>query len=363
MYFFRGNTYFLERINQKIRRLPRLSKRLWLAVELLLFASARILRRVVTLDPSMNPLSERAPIPNPADFAPLAPDAIPSDAPDETPTLNAKLWLVPLAVLMLAQIGPQFLPIPNLATAVIGVTLLTLVFVGAVVAFSLGMARQKFALPMLFGGCAVSAVLYRLADAALAHSRWGSVGQSVTLLLLGTFFGLLVARIIRHANMLGPIGAMVALIDIWGVLFGGIVSQLLTNKHTQNVAHHAMASGPKLGAAASKFHLELPAIGIGDYLFLALFLGVLVRFRMNWRASAIWMWAGVSLALLAIVLLPFVPALPGLLFLGAGAVLPNLRYFKFTREERFALLYAGVFVLILTVGLYFGLTAMLHQKS
>jgi len=105
----------------------------------------------------------------------------------------------------------------------------------------------------------------------------------------------------------------------------------------------------------------LPAIGIGDYLFLALFLGVLVRFGMNWRASAIWMWAGVSLALLAIELLPFVPALPGLLFLGLGAVVPNLRYFQFTREERFALLYAGIFVLLLTVGLYFGLTSMLPK--
>jgi len=310
----------------------------------------------------MNPLPERAPISNPADFAPLAPVATPADAPDETPSPDAKLWMVPLAVLLLAQIGPQFLPVPNLTTAILGVTLLTLVFIGAVVAYSLGMARQKFGLPMLLGGCAISAVLYRGADALLAHSRWGGVGQSVTLLLLGTFFGLLVARIIRHANMLGPIGAMVALIDIWGVLFNGIVSQLLTNKHTQGIAHHAMASGPKLGAASSKFHLALPDIGIGDYLFLALFLGVLVRFRMNWRASAIWMWAGVSLALLAIVLIPGVPPLPGLLFLGAGAVLPNLRYFVFTREERFALLYAGVFVLILTIGLYFGLTAMLHQK-
>jgi len=310
----------------------------------------------------MNPPSKNPPIANPRDFAPVEAAPVPAGAPDETPSPDAKLWLAPLAVLLLTQIGPQFLPIPNLAAAIIGVTLLTLVFIGAVVAFSLGMARQKFPLPIILGGCALSAVLYRGADALLAHSRWGGVGQSVTLLLLGTFFGLLVARIIRHANMLGPIGAMVALIDIWGVLFGGIVSQLLANKHTQAVAHHAMASGPKLGAATSKFHLELPAIGIGDYLFLALFLGVLVRFRMNWRASAVWMWAGVSLALLTIVLVPQVPALPGLLFLGAGAVLPNLRYFVFTREERFALLYAGVFVLILTVGLYFGLSAMLPKK-
>ena len=122
-----------------------------------------------------------------------------------------------------------------------------------------------------------------------------------------------------------------------------------------------MAGGPKLGAATARFHLQLPDIGIGDYLFLALFLGALVRFGMNWRASALWMWALVSLALLLIILPTGIPALPGLLFLGLGAVLPNLRYFQFTREERFALLYAGVFVLLLTVALYFGLTSMLHK--
>jgi len=323
--------------------------------------SAPDLHRGVTLDPAMNPSPELPPISDPKDFSRVQAGAAVPETPDETPALNPKLWLVPLAVLLAVQLGAPFLPVPNVATAVALVVPLTLVYIAGVVAFSLGMARQKFPLPVVLGGCALSAVLYRGTDALLAHSRWGGIAQSFTLLLVATFFGLLVARLIRHANMIGPIGVMVALIDIWGVLFGGIVSQLLANKHTQNVASHAMAKGPTLGAASAKFSLELPAVGIGDYLFLALFLGVLVRFRMNWRASAVWMWAGVSLALLAIVLIPQVPPLPGLLFLGAGAVLPNLRYFVFTRDERFALLYAGVFVLILTVGLYFGLTAMLPK--
>jgi len=314
----------------------------------------------------VNPTSNRPPLPDPARNQPtdVAPPA-PQPAPDDAPAPDAKLWLLPLAVLALVQFGAPLLPVPNIAVVLVDVTLLTLIYVGGVVAFSLGIARQKWPLPVVLAGCAASALVYKVAQVALASSPFGGQAQSFALLFVGTFFGLLVARIIRHANMIGPIGVMVALIDIWGVMFGGIVSQLLTNKATQHVAQHAMASGPRLGAAGAKFaglpNLSLPAIGIGDFLFLALFLGVLVRFRMNWRASALWMWAGVSLALLAIVLLPFVPALPGLLFLGAGAVLPNLRYFQFTREERFALLYAGVFVLLLTGALYFGLTSMLPK--
>jgi hypothetical protein len=162
--------------------------------------------------------------------------------------------------------------------------------------------------------------------------------------------------------MIGPIGAAIALIDIWGVLFGGIVSQLMTNKATQPLAEKAMAAGPKLGAASAArtgFSISLPAIGVGDFLFIALLLSVLVNLAMNWQKSARLMWILVCFALLSIQFLPFFPALPGLLFIGAAAVLPNWKYFTFTRDERFALLYAGIFVLILTIGLYFGFKSML----
>ncbi len=288
--------------------------------------------------------------------------ATPVAVPDDSPTPDAKLWLGPLALLALIQFGAPLMPVSSLGAAVVGVVLLTVLYVAGVVLFSLGMARQRFALPVVLAGCALSAIIYKAIERGALHSRLAAPAHSLALLLLATFFGLLVSRLIRHANMIGPIGVMVALIDIWGVLFGGIVSQLLTNKATKGLAHAAMASGPKLGAAGAKFGLALPDVGLGDYLFLALFLGLLVRFGMNWRASAWWMGAGICAALLAITLLPFVPALPGLLFIGLGAVLPNLRYFTFTRDERFALLYAGVFVVILTIALYFGLTAMLPHK-
>jgi hypothetical protein len=52
-----------------------------------------------------------------------------------------------------------------------------------------------------------------------------------------------------------------------------------------------------------------------------------------------------------------------LLFIAAAVVLPNWKYFRFTREEQFALLYAGIFVLILTVALYFGFKAALPTSD
>ncbi|BCM89443.1 hypothetical protein IAD21_01289 [Abditibacteriota bacterium] len=283
--------------------------------------------------------------------------------PSRDASANFKSWLGPLLLLAVLQFGAPFVPIPSVPVAIAGIIVLTLLYVAGVVGFALGVARQQWSLPVLVAGFVGCGLAYGVTQYLARSFSLTYALQNFALLGLGTFFGILISRMIRHANMIGPIGVMVALIDIWGVLFGGIVSQLLTNKSTQGIAGHVMGHGPRLGAASSKFHLALPDIGIGDYLFLALFLGAIVHFGMNWRASAIWMWAGVSVALLAIVLLPFVPALPGLLFLGAGAVLPNLKYFQFTREEKFALLYAGIFVVVLTIGLYIGFTSMLPKDQ
>ncbi len=304
-----------------------------------------------------------------------------------TRTNRPWLWLLFLAAVNL--LGP-FLPIPNAPAALLGTIAFTVVYVGGVIAFALGVARRKLSIGSALIWLGISALawiavvygafpLVRGAIRATIENgtrpetalRFGYLAllptlQSLALLCVATFAGSLLARLIRYPNMLGPIGAAVALIDIWGVLFGGIVSQLLTNKATQPIAAKAMTAGPKLGAASAArtgYSIELPAIGVGDFLFIALFLSVLVNLAMNWRTSARLMWVLVSLALLSIQLLPFVPFLPGLLFIGAAAVLPNWKYFIFTREERFALLYSGIFVLILTVGLYFGFSSALAKTK
>ncbi len=280
------------------------------------------------------------------------------------------------------------MPIPSALAAVAGGTLLTLIYVGAVIAFALGIARQKLpvSVALLWLGLSVLVwlgveygmwPLVRRAFRAIAENGGAPTAsqqmalsftetlQDLALFCGATLAGTLLARLIRHANMIGPIGAAIALIDIWGVLFGGIVSQMLTNKATQPLANKAMTAGPSLGGASrakTGFSIALPSIGVGDFLFIALLLSVLVNLSMNWRTSARLMWVLVCFALLSIQFLPFFPALPGLLFIGAAAVLPNWKFFTFTREERFALLYAGIFVLLLTVGLYFGFQAALPSK-
>ena len=306
----------------------------------------------------------------------------PESAPAKT--LNP-FWI--LLFIFALNLALPFLPVPNIFAAIGFNIALTLVYVGAVVLFALGVARRQWKGWVVTIGLALSVVAWlaveygalpvvgefarfaretgaRPSTLQLLALGYVQTLQDVALLCGAVFAGNLLSRGIRAPNMLGPIGAVIALIDIWGVLFGGIVSQLLANKATQGVAAKAMSSGPQIGAvgaARPEFSIPLPAIGVGDFLFLALLLGIIVMHRMNWRTPAWAIWLLVSGALLSITFLPFIPALPGLLFIGAGAVLPNLKFFTYTRDEKFALLYAGVFVLVLTVALYFGFRAMLPK--
>jgi hypothetical protein len=168
--------------------------------------------------------------------------------------------------------------------------------------------------------------------------------------MTAAFGGSLVALLVRTANMLGPVCAVVAMIDIWGVLFGGIVAQMI--EKAPALTEKMTASAPAIGAAtASKFVIQPVQIGMGDYLFLGLVFAALHAHNLNWRTTLRWMIGLIVFALWLI--LAGVPHLPGLLFIGLATAIPNWKYFEYSREEKFALLYAGVFVLILTVGLYF----------
>ncbi len=306
---------------------------------------------------------------NPEPVAPATPSKF-----DALLKLNPFCWLLFIFALNIAL---PFLPISNLIVAVVSNIVLTLIYVGAVVLFALGIARREWSLPITLAAFAVSVLAWLLVQNGLlplvASGLHRGVKPSMTqvlgltsavtaqdmaLLCAATFAGVSLARMIRTPNMLGPIGGIIAVIDIWGVLFGGPVSKIMASEAAKPVTEAAMTTGPQIGAigaARPEFAIPLPQIGVGDFLFLALLLGIIVIHRMNWRTPAWTTWLLVSGALLSITFLPFFPALPGLLFIGAGAVLPNLKYFTYTRDEKFALLWAGVLVLVMTVGIHFGL--------
>ena len=309
-------------------------------------------------------------------------------AAPETPLLfEPLLWLILVFALGIAL---PFLPVPSLALAILGGVVLTALYVTCIVFFAVSATRSQakigvvvalflfslalWALMQFWALGKIGALFYEIGiqNAQPTMAQWllrvaASTLGDVALISAATLGGSLVARLIRAPNMLGPLCAMIALIDIWGVLFGGIVAQLMAKAPTASAA--AMASLPQAGAIAAatgarSFPIPLPNIGAGDYLFLGLLFCALQNLDMNWRGAMKWTIPLVTVTLLLVASgLPFATMLPGLLPIGLGAAIPNRRFFRFTREENFAMLYAGIFVIILSIGLYFFVTSQLPPDA
>lgn len=300
------------------------------------------------------------------------------------------LWLGALAALSLLT---PYIPVHSQATALIGTVLSTFWYVWFVVRLASGAGRffnapSERPLWQILAWCALAIVLWALSEfvakpflqaiitqfeqqEAALPPAWRLIGivnytlRPLMLVAGAACGGVALSRLVRYPNMLGPLAGVAALIDIWGVLLGGIVSKLLTSPTTAPLAAKAMAPLPTVGgghAGAGGGGLSIASVGTGDFLFLGLFFGVLWAHSMNARAAERWTTPLVTLALLAIAL-GLIPFLPGLLFIGLGAAIPNLKYLRYTREENFALLYAAILVALLTAGLYFAISSQLKEPE
>jgi hypothetical protein len=290
------------------------------------------------------------------------------------------LWLGVLAILGLTM---PFVPVSSPALALEGAVAATIVHVIAAVLFAATATRrprETLRLAVL-GALALGlwaalrfaiepAILAAIADAIKDSGHDAQTSQIFAIVALETVVnlalmgaavwgGAVVARLITAPNMLGPVCAIVALIDVWGVLFQGILHQIMAA--LPEASSKAMASVPAVGAAskaAAAYAIAPVSIGAGDYLFLGLLFAALHLNQMNWRGALKLTTPLIVLALLGVLIGPL-PMLPGLLFIGLGVAIPNWKYFDYTREEKFALLYAGLFVIVLTAALYFGVKSVL----
>jgi hypothetical protein len=174
---------------------------------------------------------------------------------------------------------------------------------------------------------------------------------SVCVILLAGFFGRLVGRIIREANLLLVVTVVAAGIDLWGVYWGP-VGQMTSTEGGRALAEQLSAAIPGAAVAARAGLPVLAGIGIGDFLFLAIFFSVLRRLRMNQRAT---FWAVFAIMTLAPAffllgdLLPIAENLPGLPFIAAGTIIANWKHFAFSRQEKRSLL-SGAIIILAVIG-------------
>lgn len=158
-----------------------------------------------------------------------------------------------------------------------------------------------------------------------------------------------IGRVIRHPNTLLA-GAGFAIFFDFVVVTMGTVRQLMDKGSTIIAAASIGAGSPTLPSVmGSRMYRILSSVTIGpaDVLFLALFFAAVYLLRLSGRATFAIMFGLLALAL-ALVEMTAWPV-PALMPMGAAVLIANARHAAFTKEEKVALLWGGLFALVCAV--------------
>jgi hypothetical protein len=161
--------------------------------------------------------------------------------------------------------------------------------------------------------------------------------HQLSLMLLAVFMGVTVSYIIREPNILLPVTLVAALVDFWNVYIGPLGHIVATKPGIVNAVTVQMPA-PVPG-------MPIPMIGMGDFVFLALYMSVVYRFGLNVRGTFWWGYALLTLTMLAV--LGPVGAVPALVPMAIAVIAANIRRIHLRRDELLATIFVGVIALAL----------------
>ena len=165
------------------------------------------------------------------------------------------------------------------------------------------------------------------------------------------FFGILLSRIVREANVLLPVALVAMPIDYLGAMTPiGFTQNAVA--HNPGLVRALSVPVPAVGGGAHHHGALHPIgfIGPGDALFMAFFFAVALRLNLNVRGTFWWMY-GLLTATMLLVLFTEVNV-AALVPMGLAVLIANGRAFKLKREEVFATVYATGLILVLVTGFY-----------
>jgi hypothetical protein len=293
--------------------------------------------------------------------------ALAADAPNppETPEA-ASAWLPPLLVgfgyLLFWQIAPR------IRSDALGAMLVSTVIGLSLIIWFTALFARSFRTPAALGiNFLLSAAVIIPFQVMIVTGRplppwtWLMAIPGLPHLLLvwlAASLGALLSFLLRGANMIPPIAAVLALVDIWTVLLGGPVQKIMQSQNpTAKAITRAMTvqlPRPRPTGAS-----PIPAnlvVGFADFLFIAFFVAAISRFVSGRRVYSKMLWTlVVVLSLYMLIVFIYGSNLPALLPLSVVMIALNWRHFHYDRSEAFALLYAALFIVLIAGGFwYFG---------
>ena len=210
---------------------------------------------------------------------------------------------------------------------------------------SIGVILPSILIPLLFNLAPSLPIWARLAIPFrtyrnLLHAVPGVDG--LIMVAAAVSIGVAISRLVKEFKMLLPIAVMLALVDLYVVFGGGLVTQA---QHGNAAAAHLMNSLtvklPTAHPAQGVAPMQL-AVGFADYLFIGLFFGCFASFRVPAKRTFTVLF--ITLALYMTVVAFKNIALPALVPIAVVVVGMHLKRFNYKRDELFALLYAGLIV-------------------
>ncbi|MER3403145.1 MAG: hypothetical protein C4336_09375 [Armatimonadota bacterium] len=167
------------------------------------------------------------------------------------------------------------------------------------------------------------------------HVLWR--GISGYFLILGAVgLGALVSWVVREKNLLVPAIPLAAAIDTLTVFAPKGAVRQIAEKAPEVIekASVAITASPTAVGEVTQI-VPIALIGVGDFVFLTLYLACLYRFGLRVRATAIGLFAVLWLYLM-VVAVGIMPALPGLVPMAVVVLAVNWREFQLSRQEKLA---------------------------
>jgi len=164
--------------------------------------------------------------------------------------------------------------------------------------------------------------------------------------LLGAAVGVLLSRLLRSANMIPPAAAALAVVDIWTVLLGGPVQNVM-QRGTQQAQRTVEAMTVRLPAPTTGA-APIAVVGFADFLFMAFFVAALCRFagdKIGYRRTVPSLIVLLSAYMVVVLVTGW--SLPALVPMAVVVVALHWRQFRYERSELFAMLYAAILVVAL----------------
>jgi hypothetical protein len=247
-----------------------------------------------------------------------------------------------IAIVGIAQVGahPAYV---GMMIALISIAALMLVQIAFVASFTrLQMRISRSALLMVPGLAIIVMIGFLPRLGLLPHSIPALVAlrvlRDLSLMLLAVSFGYTLSFLVKAPNVLLPAGVCAALVDFWGVNWGPLSRMLVSHPDVVAAASVQMPT-PIRGMPGTM-------IGMGDFVFLALFFAVMYRHSMNVK-GAFWLGYGLLTLSMFAVMTNVIGAIPALVPMVIAIVGMNMKFFKLKRDEWFAVLYAGLLIVAL----------------